>query len=134
MYIAQPGDKAMVTPLAAAFISSADEQLTGCFLSEDVIEASKRGVIFSFLKFYNFTETFFFFSVTQKNWIMVVKPEICFKTAFSYPKGFPCGSAGKESACNVGDLGSISGLGGSPGDGKGYPLPVFWPRIFHGLL
>ena len=36
--------------------------------------------------------------------------------------GFPCGSAGKESACNVGDLGSISGLGRSPGEGEGYPL------------
>ena len=36
--------------------------------------------------------------------------------------GFPCGSAGKESACNAGDLGSIPGLGRSPGDGKGYPL------------
>ena len=36
--------------------------------------------------------------------------------------GFPCGSAGKESACNVGDLGSIPGLGGSPGERKGYPL------------
>ena len=36
--------------------------------------------------------------------------------------GFPCGSAGKESACNVGDMGSIPGLGGSPGEGKGYPL------------
>ena len=30
--------------------------------------------------------------------------------------GFPCGSAGKESACNVRDLGSIPGLGGSPGE------------------
>ena len=37
-------------------------------------------------------------------------------------KGFPCGSAGKESACNVADLGSIPGLGRSPGEGKGYPL------------
>ena len=36
--------------------------------------------------------------------------------------GFPCGSAGKESACNVGDLGSIPGLGRSPGEGKGFPL------------
>ena len=35
---------------------------------------------------------------------------------------FPCGSAGKESAYNVGDLGSIPGLGRSPGEGKGYPL------------
>ena len=32
------------------------------------------------------------------------------------------GSAGKEAACNVGDLGSIPGLGRSPGEGKGYPL------------
>ena len=36
--------------------------------------------------------------------------------------GFACGSASKESACNVGDLGSIPGLGRSPGEGKGYPL------------
>ena len=35
---------------------------------------------------------------------------------------FPCGSAGKESTCNVGDLGLIPGLGRSPGKGKGYPL------------
>ena len=32
------------------------------------------------------------------------------------------GSAGKESACNAADLGSIPGLGRSPGEGKGYPL------------
>ena len=37
-------------------------------------------------------------------------------------RGFPCRSAGKESACNVGDLGSISGLGKSPEKGKGYRL------------
>ena len=36
--------------------------------------------------------------------------------------GFPCGSAGKESAYNVGNMGSIPGLGRSPGEGKGYPL------------
>ena len=36
--------------------------------------------------------------------------------------GFPCGSAGKESACSAGDLGSIPGLGRSTGEGKGYPL------------
>ena len=35
---------------------------------------------------------------------------------------FPCGSAGKESACKAGDLGSIPGLGRSPDEGKGYPL------------
>ena len=36
--------------------------------------------------------------------------------------GFLDGSAGKESACNAGDLGSVLGLGKSPGEGKGYPL------------
>ena len=36
--------------------------------------------------------------------------------------GFPCGLASKESACNVEDLGSILGLGRSPGEEKGYPL------------
>ena len=37
-------------------------------------------------------------------------------------EGFPCGSASKESACNVGDLGLIPGLERSPGEGNGYPL------------
>ena len=37
--------------------------------------------------------------------------------------GFTCGSAGKESTCNAGDLASIPGLGRSPGEPKGYPLP-----------
>ena len=36
--------------------------------------------------------------------------------------GFPDDSAGKESSCNTVDLGSIPGLGKSPGEGKGYPL------------
>ena len=36
--------------------------------------------------------------------------------------GFPRGSAGKEFACNVGDLGSISGVGRFLGEGKGYPV------------
>ena len=35
---------------------------------------------------------------------------------------FPDSSVGKESACNVGDLGSIPGLGRSPGEGNSYPL------------
>ena len=35
---------------------------------------------------------------------------------------FPHRSVGKESACNVGDLGSIPGLARSPGEEKGYPL------------
>ena len=36
--------------------------------------------------------------------------------------GFPCGSVGKESTCNVGELGSIPGSGRSLGGGNGYPL------------
>ena len=36
--------------------------------------------------------------------------------------GFCDGSAGKKSTCNVGDLGSIPGLGRSPGEGNSYPL------------
>ena len=36
--------------------------------------------------------------------------------------GFPDGSDGKESACNVGDLGSVPGLGRSTGEANGYPL------------
>ena len=41
------------------------------------------------------------------------------------PLGFPGGSAGKESACNVGDLSSTPGLGRSPGEGN--DSPVFLP-------
>ena len=37
-------------------------------------------------------------------------------------KGFPCAPDDKESACNMGDLGSIPGLGRTPGEGNGYPL------------
>ena len=36
--------------------------------------------------------------------------------------GFPGGSGGKESACNVGDLGSIPGSERPPGEGNGHPL------------
>ena len=52
--------------------------------------------------------------------------------------GFPYGSAGKESACNAGDLDLIPGLGRSPGEGKGYPLQYSglensMDRIVHGF-
>ena len=52
--------------------------------------------------------------------------------------GFPCGSAGTESTCNVGDLGLIPGLGISPGKEKGYPLQYsglenFMACIAHGV-
>ena len=44
------------------------------------------------------------------------------KHQFFGAQGFPGGSVGKESAYNVGDLGSIPGLGRSPREGNGYPL------------
>ena len=47
-------------------------------------------------------------------------------------QGFPCGSAGKESTCNVGDQGSISGLGRSPGGGHGNPLQYWCLENPHG--
>ena len=46
---------------------------------------------------------------------------------------FSCGSSGKESACNVGDLGSMPGLGRDPWRREQLPTPVFWPGEFHGL-
>ena len=49
-----------------------------------------------------------------------------------------CGSAGKESTCNAGDLGSIPGVGRSPEEGKGYSLQYSGPEnsldcIVHGV-
>ena len=43
-------------------------------------------------------------------------------------------SAGKESTCNAGDLGSIPGLGGSPGEGMGYPLQYSWASLLAQLV
>ena len=43
--------------------------------------------------------------------------------------GFLDSSAGKESICNAGDTGSISGLGRSPGEGIGYPLQYSWASL-----
>ena len=44
-------------------------------------------------------------------------------------EGFSGSSAGKESACNAGDPGSIPGLGRSPGEGTGYPLQYPWASL-----
>ena len=53
-----------------------------------------------------------------------------------YYEGFPDSSVGKESACNVGDLGSIPGLGGSPGEGKSRPVQYsgLENSIIHGVV
>ena len=50
-----------------------------------------------------------------------VGPDVAF-LALPSVVSFPGSSTGKESSCNVGDLGSIPGLGRSPGEGKGCPL------------
>ena len=59
-------------------------------------------------------------------------------------QGFPGGSDSKESACNVGDLGSIPGSGRSPGEGNGNPLQYSclenpmdrgaWQATVHGVI
>ena len=46
---------------------------------------------------------------------------ICLYIIILY-RDFPHGSTGRESACNVGNLGSVPGLGRSLGEGKGYPV------------
>ena len=48
--------------------------------------------------------------------------------------GFPCGSAGKESACNAGDPGSIPGSGRSAGEVKDYPLQCSWASLVAQLV
>ena len=52
---------------------------------------------------------------------------------FKNSLGFPGGSEGKASACNVGDMGLIPGLGRNPWRRERLPIPVFWPGEFHGL-
>ena len=51
-----------------------------------------------------------------------------------YSQGIPGGSAGEESACNVGDLGLIPGSGRSPGEAIGYPLQYSWASLVAQLV
>ena len=48
--------------------------------------------------------------------------------------GFPSSSAGKESACNAGDPGSIPGSGRSTGEGIGYPFQYSWASLMAQLV
>ena len=59
---------------------------------------------------------------------------VCVCNFYVSLRGFSCGSNGKESACNSGDLGSIPGSGRCPGEwkGSGITTPVFLPGEFHG--
>ena len=53
---------------------------------------------------------------------------------FYLAEGFPGGSDGKESACNVGDLGLIPRLGRHPGGGYGNPLQYSWASLVAQLV
>ena len=64
-----------------------------------------------------------FLSPCSTHWSLhccIVFVHVC--RSFLPTRGFPGGSAGKESSCNAGDLGSIPGLGRFLGEGNGYPL------------
>ena len=52
----------------------------------------------------------------------VLPLKIVFGLSITPSKGFPGGLVGKESSCNVGEPGSIPGLGRYPGEGNGNPL------------
>ena len=79
---------------------------------------------------------FFFYNTTLKGEVTEVQINItflqvssswglfcvCVCVTYLPDEGFPGGSEGKASACNVGDLGSVPGSGRSPGEGNGNPL------------
>ena len=82
---------------------------------------------------------FFSFEGEVKNYISCEDRLICdvsiknaYDIVYSSIKGSPGGSDGKESACNVGDLGSIPGLVRSPGGGHGNPLQYSCLENSHG--
>ena len=51
-----------------------------------------------------------------------------------YTNGFPGGSAGKESACNAGDPGSVPGTGRPPREGISYPFQDSWASLVAQLV
>ena len=67
-----------------------------------------------------------FYIINRKNNAITILGKMCFIERIFFQSfqwmGFPGGSESKESACNVGDLGSIPGLRRSPGGGHGNPL------------
>ena len=78
--------------------------------------------LLQFIPRYSVYFLFLWISLFLKNasWLFEI-----LKGSWRLSLGFPCGSAGKESACSVGDLDLIPGLGRSPGEGKSYPLQYF---------
>ena len=61
---------------------------------------------------------------------MLTSDQMRYDAHYSGGGGFPGGSDGQESTCNVGNLGLIARLGRSPGEGNGHP--VFLPGESHG--
>ena len=70
-------------------------------------------------------------NVLSQNIYVTGKFSILIKLWFD---GFPDSSVGKESTCNAGEPGSISGLGRSPGEGIGYPLQYTWASLVAQLV
>ena len=68
-----------------------------------------------------------FWAYTQKNWNQELEEISVHSCLWQHDSqlGFPGGSDSKESACNVGDLGSVPGLGRSPGEVNANPLQYF---------
>ena len=58
----------------------------------------------------------------RESWFSAKKGETRDWTKVEMMRGFPGDSVGKESTCNAGDPGSTPGLGGSLGEGNGYPF------------
>ena len=70
--------------------------------------------------------------VSNFNWAFNDAQEVYYASPFS--AGFPDSSVGKESICNTGDPGSISGLGRSAGEGISYPLQYSWAHLVAQLV
>ena len=113
-------------------------------LTSELMDAPSTGyhVLLSHqvFKLFTFVVLFCNFSVAKKKKLWVKKNILmftCVQVSLVYIVrrwiAGSYGSASKESVCSAGDLGSIPGLGRSPGEGKGYPTPVSWPGEFHGL-
>ena len=89
-------------------------------------------VFFFFLGFFLLSLVYSMVEIFTKYLTLSMKSFNCHKIVFlshrgftassDHQVGFPCGSAGKESFCDAGDLGSIPGLGRPPGEGNCYPL------------
>ena len=73
----------------------------------------------------------FFFLPTELSGKLLLPTELAGKPTPTF-LGFPCGSAGKASFCNAGDLGD-TWVGKIPWRRERLPIPVFWPGEFHGL-